>query len=855
LIPSKLTLKNFMCYRDNVPSLNLDGMHVACLCGDNGSGKSAIFDAITWVLWGESRAKSNDELIYTGQNEMEVELEFILDERRFRVIRKQARSSSSKPGQGILELQSYNNGVFKSISEQNRTETQRKIISLLHLDYQTFINSAMLLQGRANEFSTKRPGERKEILANILDLSFYDELEKLAKANADRMKLEKETLERDIANLGSRINEKSIYDQALDKVLDELDSIEKNKGKLDTELSELRLRKESLNIKKEQISLTQQQVTNRKQELHSRQQLMATQISNIEKFNKVITQKESIEKGYSELRAVINEEEQFNEKLKVYLDLVERKTKLEQLITSATNLYNSERKVIQARLIDLETKHKNLPRLQNTLSELHKQQQALEKTEAEIEVKRKQLVELTSTLSSSSTSNSQLSSSIEEIKRKLEIMTHAGATCPLCESELGPEGHARIEKNLNLELQQKSAQFNENASKIATAKVEFTSLDKELKQKETLFKTERDKLKQIIAVTEKELAESQSAGEELTLHKRRLHKIEDDLRNRNFEVREQHDLARLEYEQKALGYNVARHEEIRQKKLALQEFEKLKQELAQAELRLEAEIRARDETEKDISRLNNLIKELNDSCGQLEVSISTLPQVIEKLQNLERQQESILLQERKVRDRIAELKEKIKQLDLLSIEKQEKENLLQFCREDSKTFSELAEAFSKKGIQAILIEEALPEIGNEANLLLGKMTDNRMSLTLETQRGTKKGDIIETLDIKIADELGTRNYEMYSGGEAFRIDLALRIAISRLLVRRAGASLPILIIDEGFGTQDSSSLEKLIEAINSIQDDFEKIFIITHLEELKDKFPVLINVSKTPEGSMVSISQ
>jgi len=149
----------------------------------------------------------------------------------------------------------------------------------------------------------------------------------------------------------------------------------------------------------------------------------------------------------------------------------------------------------------------------------------------------------------------------------------------------------------------------------------------------------------------------------------------------------------------------------------------------------------------------------------------------------------------------------------------------------------------------------VPEIENEANLLLGKMTDNRMSLTLETQRDTKKGPTVETLEIKIADELGTRSYEMYSGGEAFRIDLALRIAISRLLVRRAGASMPILIIDEGFGTQDDSGLEKLVEAINSIQDDFEKLFVITHLDELKDKFPVLISVSKTPDGSVITVNQ
>jgi len=92
---------------------------------------------------------------------------------------------------------------------------------------------------------------------------------------------------------------------------------------------------------------------------------------------------------------------------------------------------------------------------------------------------------------------------------------------------------------------------------------------------------------------------------------------------------------------------------------------------------------------------------------------------------------------------------------------------------------------------------------------------------------------------------------MFSGGEAFRINFALRIALAKLLARRAGAPLPTLVIDEGFGTQDNPGREKLIEAINSVQEDFQKIIVITHLEELKDVFPVRINVAKTPEGSRV----
>ena len=83
----------------------------------------------------------------------------------------------------------------------------------------------------------------------------------------------------------------------------------------------------------------------------------------------------------------------------------------------------------------------------------------------------------------------------------------------------------------------------------------------------------------------------------------------------------------------------------------------------------------------------------------------------------------------------------------------------------------------------LLIEEALPEIEQEANNLLAKLTNNQTQIFIESLRDLKKGGNKETLDIKIADNMGIRPYEMFSGGEAFRIDFALRIAISKLVTR------------------------------------------------------------------------
>ena len=78
MIPKKLSIKNFLCYKDNVPILDLEGIHVACLCGPNGHGKSALLDAITWGLWGKARGKINDDLIHFGKQDMEISLDFLV---------------------------------------------------------------------------------------------------------------------------------------------------------------------------------------------------------------------------------------------------------------------------------------------------------------------------------------------------------------------------------------------------------------------------------------------------------------------------------------------------------------------------------------------------------------------------------------------------------------------------------------------------------------------------------------------------------------------------------------------------------------------------------------------------------
>jgi len=165
----------------------------------------------------------------------------------------------------------------------------------------------------------------------------------------------------------------------------------------------------------------------------------------------------------------------------------------------------------------------------------------------------------------------------------------------------------------------------------------------------------------------------------------------------------------------------------------------------------------------------------------------------------------------------------------------------------------IAQALGKDGIQALLIESVIPELEEEANEVLSRLSDQQTRVFIESVRDLKSGGIRETLDIKIADSAGIRPYELFSGGETFRIDFALRIAISKLLARRAGASLQTLIVDEGFGSQDEEGLALIIDMLYKIQDYFAKVIIVSHLPFLKDQVPVQFLVEKRAHGSMITV--
>ncbi|MBV8887153.1 MAG: ATP-binding cassette family protein, partial [Chroococcidiopsidaceae cyanobacterium CP_BM_RX_35] len=256
------------------------------------------------------------------------------------------------------------------------------------------------------------------------------------------------------------------------------------------------------------------------------------------------------------------------------------------------------------------------------------------------------------------------------------------------------------------------------------------------------------------------------------------------------------------------------------------------------------------------------MQRLDEQIATLTHQLEEIPDTTDQIQALEQQ-----LQERRQQldeqlGQLGRLQQMLTQLAALQARSEQQQQQLAIVRRHNLVYQELAMAFGKNGIQALMIENVLPQLEAETNQLLSRLSANQLHVQFVTQKAGRSGrasakklsKLIDTLDILIADARGTRPYETYSGGEAFRINFAIRLALARLLAQRAGAALQLLIIDEGFGTQDREGCERLVAAINAIASDFACILAVTHMPHLKEAFQARIEVSKTQQSSRLSLS-
>jgi exonuclease SbcC len=204
MIPSRVKLSGFLSYKDE-QEVAFDESSLWMLSGLNGSGKSAIFDAVTYALFGHHRGGSVNagELINKDSKSLGVEFEFLAEGRPYlirRTLRRDAKGSP-KGTQQVLRLDAAS-GRWAAVPDTNLSDGFKAWVrDKIGLDYVTFTSSVLLLQGRAERLLDSTPKGRAEVLAGIVDLERYQRLHEKADAKRKALKANLEAVQGQVAGI------------------------------------------------------------------------------------------------------------------------------------------------------------------------------------------------------------------------------------------------------------------------------------------------------------------------------------------------------------------------------------------------------------------------------------------------------------------------------------------------------------------------------------------------------------------------------------------------------------------------------------------------------------------------------
>jgi DNA repair protein SbcC/Rad50 len=1007
MIPLQLSLKNFLSYRE--ANVDFSGLHTACICGANGAGKSSLLEAITWSIWGKSRATSEEDAISNGAIDMRVDFTFQLHGDIYRVIRSRQRS-----GPGTLELQVMADQNFKSLTQKGIKETQKLIDQYLKIDYDTFTNSAYLRQGKADEFMMKKPGERKQILADLLKLDQYEELSEQAKKIAAAYKAQvaviEQQCERDLEKI-TAIPTLSAEMVTAQEQIDLLQAIENADRQL---LETCKTAAQQRAAYQQQIQWSEQRQQELAGDLEQICQEIARSQVNADALAVLLDRGSMIQAAYQQYQSLVSvagiweekahQHQQLQAQLQaqeIQIERSERQTQITLVKLENDLTTNQQRQQeLQEQLAAAPEVDRNLALLQEhrqrlrQLDDLYQQSSGLSKRRQELQshidkmtAQEQARLEQTSNniqqIEQQLLAGEQLVIQLQSIEDKITLLDNrrnyqervqdkgqecksrlaglqaqrqgyvfrqqelakklvtlsADEDCPLCQHPLSGEHWEHFLASNTADQEALKKQIDDCQVAEITANRELDQLRQEFKD----IKVELagyEQLREENGRISSTLAALVNAADRLAQLQTEQAKLLDSINNRHYAADFIDELQELDEMLEALGYDdknralaqsevdryrwaeikhsdlqkaaaklqqlLQQQEQIEQqlqadRQAALLTYQKLQQDLQQIQSQLVAvgydpeqqrlvqgELRSTEEcrlqyqqwqqaiTEHPllVARLQELQttqqqkllsqQQVVADCGGLRSQLAALPDGSQQILELEQQISARRQQIDQQLSELGQITEKLQQLQQIQANLSDEREKLATAKQQQLVYDELTKAFGKNGIQALIVENVLPQVEVEANAILSRLSNHQFHIRFITQKHTKKATkskrgalknakLIDTLEISIGDANGTRPYENYSGGEAFRINFSIRLALAKLLSQRAGTPLQMLVIDEGFGTQDREGCDRLIAAINAISSDFKCVLAVTHMPQFKEAFQTRIEVSKTNAGSQIQI--
>ncbi len=859
MIPVCLKLSGFLSYRDPI-EVDFTRFDLACISGANGAGKSSLLDAITWALFGQARKRDESVInsALTGKAAVaEVTFIFEYESETYRVQRRLPQGKTMTLEFGLRRTTSGKAEEWKPLTERTLRDTQARIVEILRLDYDTFVNVSFFLQGHADQFAQQPPANRKDILGKILGLEAWEVYRQRAADRRKAVENEQKGVDGRLQEIDTELGEEAGRKARLSELEVRLEGLVASRKAQEAALASIRKLGDSLESQRELVRTLDENLSRTETNLAGLGVRLAEQQSKRQAYAVLLERAGEVEAAYQawqEARAGLEKWEQ------VAAQFREQEASRQPLLREI----EAERARLEEEQRTLERNKEEVENHQATIAGLKVEIEAARRSlkEAEARLSRKAELETGLRLDREKQvelrgENERLKTEMDELKLRIDRLGAAeGAVCPLCGQELSPE-HRRSTlaqlkadgKSMGDRWRENKAALDDLASRVKRAEALLSGLvtaqDEQLAASTTI-----SQLGERLETLQRGVTEWKAAGA------KRLVKLAHSLETEKYALAVRRQLARVDRQLAALGYDAAAHDAARKAEVEARPVESEYRELDAARaalLPLDDEIaNLGSQIEQQSAEVQSQQSRYYTASAALAAAESQLPDV----EAAERQLFDLQEQENALNQEVGAARQKVTVLDDLRARRAQLESEREALGLQTGRYKALERAFGKEGVPALLIEQALPEIELKANEILGRLSDDSMRLRFETQakyKDEKRKDLRETLEIRVSDGAGERDYEMFSGGEAFRVNFAIRLALSEVLAGRKGARLQMLIVDEGFGSQDALGRQRLIQAINAVRNDFAKILVITHLEELKDAFPTRIEVEKSEQGSTVRV--
>lgn len=764
------------------------------IIGNNGTGKSTLMEAIAWALFGTDASRTSKDQIKSifarRSDPCRVILDFEMNGDNYQVVRELKGASHTMDASVF---------VNKKPAARGNNPVNDLIETILDMDYQAFMTSFYAKQRELNALSDYQPYKRKELLARMLGIENVDAGLKYLRADKRELELKLEfnrTHLKDRNELDLQKKEKSESHSVLEK------KVSLTQEELESATSDFKKTEElwvSLKAKYEESVRLDQQKQIMQAERRSLEEQLKTQ-------DKERTNLEIYESELKKIKTLLTPYEEIKKRLSVLDEQrirdEHRKITQNQIKEIEVSL-SSDRKRIEFLNKELETKAK----VESNLKELKEKLVLLEK---ELEEERSLYTNLESSLRSLKDEKGRLQTQMEQIEK-----LGPDSVCDRCLRPMGSD-YQKIRQNLTGELNQ----LEEKVQTLSQKKEKVKEEGKELKNRKTEWETSRDQL--------------QKSVEELSRWEGERGNLENNLREK------EKNLTRLKDVLKSLGeveYDPAMHQKL---KTEFENLEKLKQKSSE----ISSEV-------KRLPLLKQRLKELQVKDQNLKLDEEKIDKAILSLgfseekyrtieKELEEKREKVHVVELAIKDvgyQAEMLEKEIGQIELEIKNAGELSQKIKTWEEKQRYLEKLDLLFSD--FKVSLIGRIRPALERYTKELFLELCENRY----------ENLELDEDYEIYIYDQGEKFPLSRYSGGENDLANLCLRIAISLLISESSQADFSFIILDEIFGSQDTLRKENILAALAQLKNRFRQIFLITHIDDIKDSVENLVYITENDDGT------